>query len=174
MTTLSHSNLWLHRMLTDQGACVHEHHPSSFEDIGDAENGPQLIGGPAYDSYRCDSHEFFIDRHNTIVARLQIDWDFWRFCESMPEQAPEDEQPAYVRKQHTGEDYIVWLIDTEDGEVWFACDDYGWTDKKDERGFFTKGEAQRRALSHNLTVRDGVASGRAFLEKIMPEPKEVE
>jgi hypothetical protein len=26
-------------------------HPESWEDVGDAENGPRIIGGPAYDEW---------------------------------------------------------------------------------------------------------------------------
>lgn len=82
-TTLSHSNTWLHLMLTDQGAFVHEHIPDSFEDVGDAENGPELIGGPAFDRYSGDSHEFIVDGTGTIVASYPIDWDQERWFAQM-------------------------------------------------------------------------------------------
>ena len=26
-------------------------HPATWEDVGDAENGPELVGGPAYDEW---------------------------------------------------------------------------------------------------------------------------
>jgi hypothetical protein len=33
---------------------THERYEASWEDLGDAENGPQLSGGPAYDEYQAE------------------------------------------------------------------------------------------------------------------------
>lgn len=40
----------LHAFLTDAGF-GYSHHEASWEDVGDAENGPELTGGPAFDEY---------------------------------------------------------------------------------------------------------------------------
>jgi hypothetical protein len=104
MTTLSHSNRWLHDMLTDQGACSHEHQPDSWEDTGDAETGPILEGGPAFDIYTSESHTFIIDATGTVVDSELIEWDMWRFCEEMakvhnepPTQRDRDERETERR-----------------------------------------------------------------------------
>lgn len=83
MTTLSHTNQWLHNMLTDQGAVTHEHEPESWEDDGDGESGPHITGGPAFDRYTSESHCFIINASGTIVDSEPIDWAMWRFCEEM-------------------------------------------------------------------------------------------
>lgn len=164
MTTLSHSNIWLHRMLTDQGACSHEHEPDSFEDVGDAENGPDLQGGPAYDRYWSESHEFIIDQSGTIVYSEVIDWGLWRFAESMLanhiDQGGDDPREHYKRKREAGEDWLVTFTD-EDGP-WYALGGSCWTSDPAEAGFFRRAHALQIAKAHDHGPHDRIV-GKAKL-----------
>jgi hypothetical protein len=36
------------------------HVPDSWQDVGDAENGPRLTGGPAYDDWSKDDHHIYV------------------------------------------------------------------------------------------------------------------
>jgi hypothetical protein len=49
-----------HDFLTDEGAYFHEHVPESWEEEGNTDNGPRLVGGPAFDVYSGDSHQIII------------------------------------------------------------------------------------------------------------------
>jgi hypothetical protein len=40
---------------------THTHHEADFEDIGTAESGPCLTGGPAYDEYRRGTKVIYAD-----------------------------------------------------------------------------------------------------------------
>jgi hypothetical protein len=73
LPTLSHTNYRLHVLLTDQGACIHEHHEADFDD-GDAENGPGSDGHPAWDEYTSESHFIVVDHTGLIVHSEPIDW----------------------------------------------------------------------------------------------------
>ena len=152
MTTICHSNFFAHRMLTDQGACVHEHYSETYEDIGDAENGPQLSGGPAFDKYFGDSHEFIIDHTGRIVASFGIDWDEFRFfaeiSDEMKNGAGQLDDVEYKRPRKTGEDWQVIYTD-EDGP-WYACHGYGWDAEWLRAGFFSKIEAEQIAHRFNI------------------------
>lgn len=75
----SHRNEFAHQMLTDEGACSHEHFRESWEDDGDAENGPSLSGGPAFDVYTTESHSIVITGDGLIADSQVIDWDEYRF-----------------------------------------------------------------------------------------------
>jgi hypothetical protein len=153
MTTLSHSNFFAHRMLTDQGAYTHEHYPESFEDVGDAESGPQLTGGPAYDRYAGESHEIIIDYSGMIRHCVEIDWNWERFLADAGELASPDDGAEYIRKRASGEDWQVTFTD-EDGK-WFACwGGTGWTDERAEDvGFFTMIRASQIAYRFNHHAR---------------------
>lgn len=48
-----------HHHLIDLGFS-HVHVDASWEDTGDAENGPRLSGGPAYDEYTLDDMTVYI------------------------------------------------------------------------------------------------------------------
>lgn len=163
MTTLSHSNFNLHRLLTDQGACVHVHYPDSFEDVGDAENGPELTGGPAYDEYTCDSHTFIVDSTGCIVFTASIDWDFERFAAGMAEDAGEGtmENPheLYVPKRRAGEDFTVYYRDEDGG--WYAQRG-GWCDDAREAHPFHRAQAEQVAHEFNTTRHDRIV-GRAHV-----------
>jgi hypothetical protein len=163
VTTLSHDNIWLHRMLTDQGACSHEHEPDSFEDDGDAESGPNLIGGPAYDRYTSESHSFIIDGTGSIVHSELIDWDMWRFCEGMAAACNGDwpaEEAGYKRKRGAEEDWQVCFHD-EDG-AWWAQSGACWTSDRSEAGYFQRGHALQIARMHDDGPHDRIV-GKAFL-----------
>lgn len=161
MTTLSHSNFNLHRLLTDQGACVHVHYPDSFEDVGDAENGPELTGGPAYDEYTCDSHTFIVDSTGTIVFTAAIDWDFERFASGMAEAAGEgimgDPSEDWVPRRRAGEDFAVCFHD-EDGS-WYAMHT-GWCDRASDAHPFHRAHAEQVAHEFNARPHDRIV-GRA-------------
>lgn len=162
MTTLSHSNLRLHHLLTDQGACVHVHYPESFEDVGDAENGPELVGGPAYDEYSCDSHSFIVDGTGQIVFSSAIDWDFERFAAGMADAAGEgvmeDPHDLYVPKRGAGEDFAVKVRD-EDGN-WYAQRGSCWTSDSREAHCFSHAQAEQIAASFDNYPHDRIV-GRA-------------
>lgn len=165
MTTICHDNFKLHALLTDQGAYIHEHNPATWEDDGDAENGPCLHGGPAFDRYSGDSHEFIVDSSGEIVCTMHIDWDEYRWFEALPDAHEQEDDIQYERPRGVGEDYIVTHCD-EDGP-WFACHDYGWTDSKKERGYFTLIHAQQIAEKHNKTLHDAI-TGRALVVALSP------
>lgn len=166
MTTLSHSNTWLHRMLTDQGACVHEHEPDTFEDVGDAESGPELTGGPAYDRYTSESHEFIIDGTGTIVFSAPIDWDLWRFAEEMAAlhgYQGHDDLDHYRRPRGAGEDWLVAFTD-EDG-LWYAQSGSCWTSDPTEPGFFRRAHALQIAKAHDLGPHDRLVSKARLIDR---------
>ncbi len=71
----------IHKLLTDQGVCTHEHTEDDFDD-GDPENGPGSGGHEAFDVYSCDSHDIIVQR-GLIVDMQIIDWDEMRFFERM-------------------------------------------------------------------------------------------
>lgn len=48
----------------------HEHYPESWEDIGGPENGPNLVGGPAFDAYYMPDGKG--GEHEIIVVRGEI------------------------------------------------------------------------------------------------------
>lgn len=153
--TISHSNIFAHRMLTDQGAYVHTHYPDSWEDIGDAENGPQVVGGPAYDEYSGDSDYFIIDPSGLIVAQMAIDWAFVRWYAEHPDPS-EEEREGYKRPRYAGEDYQVIFTD-EDGR-WYACHDYGWTDDPREAAYLSAPQAAMIAGRFNCAPKDRLTS----------------
>jgi hypothetical protein len=165
MTIIAHSNTFAHRMLTDQGAFVHEHNPETFEDVGDAENGPQLVGGPAFDCYEGDSHSLIIDHTGLIVFEQEIDWDEVRFGMTMPDyDYGESEGPQqYVRPYKVGEDFRVTFTD-EDGP-WYACRGYGWTDNIKEAAWYTRSQAEQVAFTFNSASgrRDDRITGSAYI-----------
>jgi hypothetical protein len=76
-----------HDFLTDQGAYTHEHVPESYEDYGDAENGPDLQGGPAFDAYEGESHCIIIGPSGLIEHQAERDWDFEKYCREMQEES---------------------------------------------------------------------------------------
>lgn len=62
-------NLAFHAFMIEQDA-RHQRFASSFEDIGDAENGPKLSGCQAYDWYLLDGIEYVVDEDG-IVDRCE-------------------------------------------------------------------------------------------------------
>lgn len=169
MATISSSNFFAHRMLTDQGACTHEHNPDTWEDTGDAENGPHLTGGPAFDRYYTDSHEIIIDQSGLIVHSSEIDWNWFRFAEEAEASGEDrnlDSTWNYQRKRGAGEDWIVVMHD-EDG-AWYACwGGTGWTQQDDDRGYFHQARALQLADAFNATPHD-MLTGRASVRAILP------
>jgi hypothetical protein len=75
-----------HTLLTDQGAYVHTHFDDTFEDVGDAENGPELTGGPAFDEYSGESHYLIIDHTTTFVHQQERDFAFEQLCAEWAEE----------------------------------------------------------------------------------------
>lgn len=71
-----------HDFLTDQGSYVHTHIDAEFDD-GDPENGPvDCNGHPEYDVYEGDSHDLIL-QHGLLVDRVLIDWNEYRFFQSL-------------------------------------------------------------------------------------------
>lgn len=71
-----------HDFLIDQGCYVHTHIEAEFDD-GDPENGPGSYGGhPEYDVYEGDSYDLIL-QHGLLVDRVLIDWNEYRFFESL-------------------------------------------------------------------------------------------
>ena len=61
-------NAGAHQSLLEQGF-IFAYHEESWEDTGDAENGPQLTGGPAYNEYISkDNFQIIIDHNGLVVA----------------------------------------------------------------------------------------------------------
>jgi hypothetical protein len=147
---------------------VHEHCPETFEDIGDAENGPQLTGGPAFDRYAGDSHEIIMDYTGLIVHMGAIDWDEYRFFNT-PEMLAanaswpgDDDAPRYVRPRKAGEDHRVTFTD-EDGP-WYACHGPGWTDDIKEAAWMGRTQAEQTAHAFNsVRNRDDRMTGSAYI-----------
>ncbi len=52
----------LHAFMIEQGA-AHDRIEALWKDIGDAENGPDLIGHPSFDLYLLDDVEYVMDEH---------------------------------------------------------------------------------------------------------------
>jgi hypothetical protein len=169
MASLASSNFFAHRMLTDQGACTHEHNPDSFEDDGDGESGPHLTGGPAFDRYYSESHELIIDEHGMLVHTSEIDWNWFRFLEEVEASNADrnlDSTWNYQRKRGAGEDWIVIMRD-EDGP-WFACwGGVGWTEDAGERGYFQQARALQIAEAFNTRPHDMLTS-KASVRAILP------
>jgi hypothetical protein len=160
-TTLSHGNFALHRLLTDQGACVHQHYADSFEDTGDAESGPCLEGGPAYDEYRSESHYMIVDASGDIVHQSLIDWDMERFVDQMTSSGVDEyDIDQYVPQRRTGEDFTVKYRD-EDGN-WFEQRGSCWTSDPRESHPLTRSEAEQRAHAFNTASHDRIV-GRASI-----------
>lgn len=64
----------------------HTHHEEDFEDIGDAENGPKLSGGPAYDEYLSPEDRIIINHRGNFAQFELRDLAFEAWCD---EQAKE-------------------------------------------------------------------------------------
>ena len=61
---------------------VHTHNEADWEDDGDAESGPHLSGGPAYDEYYVPGHSIYVEENGTIHQETR-DPDEDRFIERM-------------------------------------------------------------------------------------------
>lgn len=160
MTTICHGNFTLHRLLTDQGACIHTHHPESFEDTGDAESGPCLEGGPAYDEYTSDSHYMIVDQTGLFVHSQVIDWDMERFVDEMTGSGVDEfeARETYKPKRREGEDWAVRYRD-EDGS-WFLQRGACWSQQ--DMHPFSIAEAEQRAHAFNQLPHDRIV-GRAVV-----------
>jgi hypothetical protein len=77
MIHLSHSNFWLHNMLTSEGACTHEHVASEITDA----IGTLVVEPTTWDEYTSESHFIIVDHSGLIVYMQLIDWDLVRFAE---------------------------------------------------------------------------------------------
>ncbi len=70
-------NLVAHEFLCSQGY-THERAPEDWEDVGDPENGPRLVGGPAYDIYITDDHYVVIldggETHMELRDKVFEEW----------------------------------------------------------------------------------------------------
>lgn len=169
MTTLSHNNFALHELLTDQGAYIHEHYPDSFEDIGGAESGPKLVGGPAFDAYSGESHDFIVDESGKIVHVHLIDWEDERLYGQMTGPEPDEDNPDLLNKPKPTGDFVVWYYAASGDfnrtcidKVWFACQQGGWTDKRGDRGYFSISQARDLVEKFNLSSR----AGKAYLKQL--------
>ena len=71
----------VHHHLLELGF-VHVHHEADWEDGGDAENGPKLEGGPAFDDYYADTDSIYIN-HDGSAHLEQRDPDLEEFLASL-------------------------------------------------------------------------------------------
>ena len=69
----------LHAHLTSLGY-VRSRHEASWEDVGDAENGPELDGGPAYDEYT-GPDEYVFTSESGVLDREPRDLAFEKWVE---------------------------------------------------------------------------------------------
>ena len=49
------------------------HYESDFEDVGDAESGPKLSGGPAFDEYAADDHYVIVTEGGATSVSLETE-----------------------------------------------------------------------------------------------------
>ena len=73
-------NIALHEHLTSLGY-NHTRHASSWQDIGDADNGPCLDGGPAYDEYAGDD-EYIFASEDGVLDRTPRDLAFEQWVDT--------------------------------------------------------------------------------------------
>jgi hypothetical protein len=62
---------------------VRTHYPESFEDDGDAESGPHLTGGPAYDEYESADDRVIIDHNGHFAHHEKRDLEWEAHCDAM-------------------------------------------------------------------------------------------
>ncbi len=74
-------NLSLHDHLMTLGF-THERVENSFEDIGEAESGPELSGGPAYDVYQDAASFVYMSEHGESGTELR-DLEMEEYVKSM-------------------------------------------------------------------------------------------
>ena len=53
----------------------------TFEDVGDAENGPELTGDPAFDEYKGPAEYVIVDESGHVVHREERDLVFEAWIE---------------------------------------------------------------------------------------------
>ncbi len=63
-------NTFAHNALLQSGY-THEHHNATWEDVGDAENGPKLDGGPACDVYASETEYVVIDEDGSATRDVE-------------------------------------------------------------------------------------------------------
>ncbi len=60
---------------------THDRIPASWEDCGDAENGPMVSGGPAYDLY-IGADEMVFATEDGVLDRVARDLEFEKWLEA--------------------------------------------------------------------------------------------
>jgi hypothetical protein len=73
---------WLVELGYERAYC-----PADFEDVGDAENGPKLVGGPAYDEYTGPEEYIIIDESGHFAHREKRDLAMEAWCNEQADQA---------------------------------------------------------------------------------------
>ncbi len=61
----------MERLLTSLGYVCFKH-PETWRDVGGPESGPKLVGGPAWDEWRCGERCVIVQSHH-VVEVLQQD-----------------------------------------------------------------------------------------------------
>jgi hypothetical protein len=57
------------------------HYEDSFEDDGDGESGPHLIGAPAYDEYRNERVYMIVDTEGKLIHCIKRDLEMEKFID---------------------------------------------------------------------------------------------
>jgi len=78
------ANLDAHDHMIALGA-RHTHYDADWEDTGDAESGPMLRGGPAYDEYEFDEFRVYIDHEGHVSDQIARDFAQEAWEEGMAE-----------------------------------------------------------------------------------------
>jgi hypothetical protein len=77
-------NLNAHANMVAEGF-MYVQHEADFEDDGDAESGPHLVGGPAWDEYVDKDMRFIFSNNGVLVHQENYDPEFEAFIDAQAE-----------------------------------------------------------------------------------------